>query len=583
MAVITPRPAATLILCRDRPGGPAPSTDDPGGIEVLLVQRTHQAVFMPGVFVFPGGAVDPGDDAHDLHLHVSGLAPAEANGLLEVEGGGLGYLTAAVRECFEEAGILLGRDLRRTQPRANGCAYLSHESHALAAQCQALREQMLAGAVTMPELCKRLSICLPLDQIAYLSRWITPPGPPRRFDTRFFVAKAPVDQRASHDGHETIDHLWIGPGDAIERNQRGDLSLGLPTRASLEALAGFATADELMNHLHRARSGVRTDLGPQRSRSRPATGRQGRQMIDPSHPAYAEVEKLDPGRQGIAQCEILPGCMTMMSPTIGRITAPNPGIMTGPGTNTYVIGRGRDRAVIDPGPAIDAHLEAILAAVGSQGGQLRWILVTHTHRDHSPGAARLKAATGAIVLGMEAPADDYQDPSFTPDATLAHGERIDGDDFSLKAIHTPGHASNHICYLHEQDGVLFSGDHIMQGSTVVVNPPDGDMAAYMASLRDLKRENALYIAPGHGFLMDQPNRVIDRLIAHRQKREDKVIAALTSAAGIDEQNLVAKVYDDVPSAVHPLAQRSMLAHLYKLESEARVIRGTDGWRLLKPW
>ena len=573
MTAIVPRPAATLILCRDRLSDEASPSAGSDGVEVLLVQRTHKAVFMPGVYVFPGGAVDPADDSADLHAHISGLAPADANGLLEVEKGGLGYLTAALRECFEEAGLLLGQ-VRSDELQSNGCPYISHECPELAERCQALRQQMLEGVLTMPELCQSLGIRLPLDRVAYLSRWVTPQGPPRRFDTRFFIAKAPMAQQAAHDGQETISHLWITPREALDRNQRGELSLGMPTRASLEALIDFVTTDDLMNHFQQSR--------PASRQARPATGREGRKMIKPDHAAYPEIEKLDPEREGRAQYEIRPGAITRLSPTIRRITAPNPGAMTGPGTNTYVVGQGRDRAVIDPGPAIDSHCDAILEAVREQGGQLRWILVTHTHRDHSPGAARLKEATGAVVLGLAAPEDDYQDRSFVPDGSLAHGESLDGGDFSLKALHTPGHASNHICYLHEQEGVLFSGDHIMQGSTVVINPPDGDMAAYLAALNDLKHEGASYIAPGHGFLMDQPNQVIDQLIAHRQKREDKVIAALASASPVLEKELVAMVYDDVPAAVHPLALRSLLAHLYKLEGEARATQEGGCWTLLKP-
>jgi glyoxylase-like metal-dependent hydrolase (beta-lactamase superfamily II)/8-oxo-dGTP pyrophosphatase MutT (NUDIX family) len=567
--MITPRPAATLILCRDRSPDTASGS---GGIEVLLVQRTHRAVFMPGVYVFPGGAVDTADSADALHPHINGLSPADADALLEVEQGGLGYMTAALRECFEEAGLLLaqarGQDREHASQPGFDSPYIHHQ-HPEWASCTALRQQMLQGQLTLAELCESVGVCFPLDRMAYLSRWITPEGPPRRFDTRFFLAKAPAGQTASHDGQETIGHLWISPREAVARNRRGELPLGVPTLASLQTLTEFDMVDDLITHFQRP--------GPAPRQPRSGTGRAGRRIIAPGDPAYAEIEKLDPHGEGKASYEIQPGEVIALSPTVYRVTAPNPGPMTGPGTNTYILGQGRDRAVIDPGPAIESHLNAILAAVGSQGGQLRWILVTHTHRDHSPAAARLKDATGATVLGLAAPDDGHQDHSFSPDRALAHGECIQAEDFSLRALHTPGHASNHICYLHEQERLLFSGDHIMQGSTVVINPPDGDMIAYLESLAALKREKPSYIAPGHGFLMDQPDRVIDRLVAHRQKREDKLVTAMQAKGPALEQTLLPIVYDDVPAAVHPLAHRSMLAHLYKLRDEGRAGQEGDCW------
>lgn len=307
----------------------------------------------------------------------------------------------------------------------------------------------------------------------------------------------------------------------------------------------------------------------------PATGRAGPRLIKAGEPSYAEVVKLDPQRLGQARYEIRPGSPVALSATVSRITAPNAGLMTGPGTNAYLIGCGRERAVIDPGPAIDSHIARIVDAAE---GQLAWILVTHSHRDHSPAAARLQALTGARVLGMPAPEDDYQDRTFRPDRTLVHGDILAGEGYSLKALHTPGHASNHLCYVHEQEGLLFSGDHIMQGSTVVINPPDGDMAAYLASLAALRTENLSYIAPGHGFLLDRPYAVIDGLIAHRLKREEKVLEALRFGPA-PEQELVKRAYDDVPQAVHPLALRSMLAHLYKLRDEGRAVKEGDQWAL----
>lgn len=551
---IVPRPAATLILCRDA---------DPG-IEVLLLQRTHEAVFMPGAYVFPGGAVDPQDNVDDLHGHFLGVSPDQANLMLDVEEGGLGYLVAALRECFEESGLLLAH-----QGESTDC--LDHGEPELASRCASLRQQLMSGEQTLQQVCEALGVTLSLDRLAYFSRWITPEGRPRRFDTRFFLAVAPPGQIPCHDGRETIHHLWISPQEALERHKRGDLLVPIPTRASLQALVGFADTGSLMDHFLQS--------APTTARARPARGAAGPRLIKPGEPSYAEVEKLDPCFSGAASYEIKPGAVTALSPTVRRITAPNPGPMTGPGTNSYLIGQGRDRALIDPGPAMDSHLQAIMEAAE---GQLRWILVTHTHPDHSPGAQRLRELTGASVLGMEAPDDGHQDRSFQPDHVLSHGERVAGEGFSLRVLHTPGHASNHLCYLHEDEGLLFSGDHIMQGSTVVINPPDGDMLAYLESLAMLKEEAVTYIAPGHGFLMAHPVKVMDWLIAHREKRENKVVAALRSLSGpIHEEALVTMVYDDVPAAIHPLARRSLLAHLNKLRDEARAAQVGETWALLK--
>ncbi len=243
-------------------------------------------------------------------------------------------------------------------------------------------------------------------------------------------------------------------------------------------------------------------------------------------------------------------------------------MMTGPGTNTYLLGDATTGiAVIDPGPAIDSHVDAI---VGAASGPIRWILCTHTHIDHSPAAAPLQARTGAMTFGMLALHPERQDPTFQPDTRLTHGERIALAGCTLRVLHTPGHASNQLCYLLEEEKLLFTGDHIMQGSTVVINPPDGDMRAYFDSLRALLAEDVAYVAPGHGFLMDKLPEVVDRLLLHRRDRENKVLRALRTLGPATVEALVPTVYDDTPPGRHGIAARSLLAHLVKLESEGRA-------------
>jgi len=274
--------------------------------------------------------------------------------------------------------------------------------------------------------------------------------------------------------------------------------------------------------------------------------------------------------------DIVPGVLVRVNDLISRITAPNPGMMTGPGTNTYIVGT-RELAVIDPGPESAPHLSATIAAVGDR---LKWILCTHTHLDHSPGAKRLKDATGAQLMGFAPAQDDgRQDQTFAPDRVLRDGEIVDCGEFQLRAVHTPGHASNHLCYLIENKGILFTGDHVMQGSTVVISPPDGNMAAYLSSLERLLALELTALVPGHGRLIETPHEEARRLIAHRLKREEKVVAAFgkKNPATLDE--LVPLVYDDVSPRLHTAARRSLHAHLIKLAGEETVNETEGRWKL----
>jgi glyoxylase-like metal-dependent hydrolase (beta-lactamase superfamily II) len=274
--------------------------------------------------------------------------------------------------------------------------------------------------------------------------------------------------------------------------------------------------------------------------------------------------------------EIVPGRVVQLNGLIRRVTAPNPGMMTGPGTNTYVIGTDR-LALIDPGPESAVHLSAMLEVAGMQ---LKWILCTHTHLDHSPGARALKAASGAEVLGFAmVPDDGRQDTAFAPDRALRDGDTLDCGEFRLRAVHTPGHASNHLCYLLEQQKLLFTGDHIMQGSTVVISPPDGEMATYLDSLERLLALDLAAIAPGHGHVIEKPHEEVRRLIAHRMKREQKVLDAFQRANPATLDELLPFVYDDVPQGVHPVARRSLHAHLIKLARDGRVAEREGNWQL----
>jgi len=297
-------------------------------------------------------------------------------------------------------------------------------------------------------------------------------------------------------------------------------------------------------------------------------------MLKPGDSAYAEVGKLDPGGAGAASYDIVPGVATQLAPGLRRVTAPNASFMTGPGTNSYILGAGEDVAIVDPGPDTEAHVETLLAETG---GRVRTILVTHTHPDHSPAAAILKEKTGARLLGMRPPPLPLQDQSFRPDRVLAHGERIEAGGVAIKVLHTPGHASNHLCYLMEAERILLTGDHVMQGSTVVINPPDGDMTEYLASLKLLLREEIDYFAPGHGFLVGAPQDMVETLVRHRLLREAKTLNALKAAPASTLEALVPRVYDDVSADRHPVAARSLLAHLIKLKTDGRAMEADGRW------
>lgn len=259
---------------------------------------------------------------------------------------------------------------------------------------------------------------------------------------------------------------------------------------------------------------------------------------------------------------------------VRRIVAPNPSMMTGPGTNTYLLGT-RQVAVIDPGPAIAKHIGDILDRCG---GNIRWVLATHTHPDHSPAVAELAWQSGAEVLGIPAPEGRQQDATFAPTRVLADGDRLETAEFCLEAVHTPGHASNHLCFRHVGLNWLFTGDHVIDGSTVVINPPDGDMKHYIESLEKCRNLGCAALAPGHGELIEDPARAIDWIIAHRLEREAKVLAAVREHPGSTTRELVAHVYQDVAPHLYRLAERSLLAHVLKLEADGAASRADDRWR-----
>ncbi|MGI4877070.1 MAG: MBL fold metallo-hydrolase [Janthinobacterium lividum] len=277
------------------------------------------------------------------------------------------------------------------------------------------------------------------------------------------------------------------------------------------------------------------------------------------------------------------GRVETVSPLVRRVLARNPSPFTYTGTGTYIVGTGTV-AIIDPGPDDPEHIAALLDAVA--GETVSHIVITHTHRDHSPAAPSVKAATGAVVAGCgrlvlddSGPrADAGFDRTYDPDVVLADGDSVSGPGWTLTALHTPGHTSNHLCFAFPEERALFSGDHVMGWSTTVVSPPDGDMAAYMASLRLLlDRDDTVYF-PTHGAPVTEPQRLVRGLITHRKQRENQILKSLADGPK-SVAAMVAAMYASIDPRLHPAAGLSVTAHLIDLRARSVVVQDGEAWGL----
>ena len=536
------RPASSLLLLRD----------GEQGLEVLMLRRAERDGDMrSGAVVFPGGVLDARD--REAHACVRGPSDEEASERLGIAAGGLDFYIAALRESFEEVGLLLAAP---ALPPVR------------AAALEPWRARLQSGAASIAELCRAEQLMLDAGALAAYSHWLTPPGVGQRFDTRFFAALAPEQQQAVADRGEAVELMWLAPGAALDPAR--ELRLLPVTRRTLQDLSRFARAVDAYGEARERR-----DIALVMPR-RVASPRGTLRVVMPDELAYAEVARLDPEGRGDLSADLAPGRPVRLGANIVRVTAPNASVMTGPGTNTYLVGDGRTWTVIDPGPAMPEHVRALLDAAAP--GRVERILVTHTHPDHSPAARQLAEATGAPVYGRRTAHPEWQDMEFQPERELADGERLAlAPGVTLRVLHTPGHASNHLCFLLEEEKLLFTGDHVMQGSTVVINPPDGDMAAYLRSLEALLAIDLEWFAPGHGFLVARPHDVLRALIAHRLRRETKVADALRAAGSATLDEMLPRVYDDAPVTIHPVARRSLHAHLIKLAAEGRVMQEGARW------
>jgi glyoxylase-like metal-dependent hydrolase (beta-lactamase superfamily II) len=275
------------------------------------------------------------------------------------------------------------------------------------------------------------------------------------------------------------------------------------------------------------------------------------------------------------------GVAEQLEPLVARVLAPNPSAFTYTGTQTHLVGT-RDLAVIDPGPEDAGHIDALLRAV--DGRPVKAIVITHTHRDHSPGSRLLKAATGAPIIGCTSlslddlgpRADASFDGDYVPDRVLADGESVSGEGWTLTAVATPGHTSNHLAFALPETKALFTGDHVMGWSTSIVSPPDGDMAAYMASLDKLMHRDDRIYYPAHGDPVDRPLRLVRGMIGHRKQREGQILRLLREAPRAIPA-MVERMYVGIDRRLFPAAERSVLAHLIDLRDRGLVAEQGDSW------
>ncbi|MBD9393610.1 MBL fold metallo-hydrolase [Acidovorax sp. ACV01] len=540
---VATRPAATVLLLRDTP--------HEGGFEVLMTRRSDKASFAPGAYVFPGGGID----ALDAQSHAcADRRPTQSDQHLT-------QAIAAIRESFEELGVLLARhaDGPRKGWMADAQDIAGIDRHQpFAAQCQARGLRLAA------------------DSVFLLAHWTTDRDLPRRFEVPFLVARMPEGQEPVADEAEQFEPVWVRPADALARHEAGQFFMIFPTIRTLQRLASFATTQAVFDAL-----ADELPLWTSCPRAGTLAGKEARYME--SDTPYGELALVCPDGQIVHLLDWQTERPVPLLRNVQRLTAPNPGVMTGPGTNSYLVGDPATGFIaIDPGPADTEHLDKLWRAAG---GDIHMIVCTHSHPDHSPGAAPLQALCVQAgkarppILGLPSAPTARAASAFAPDQSLQNNEllALDGQTpegkktHTLRVIHTPGHAANHLCLLLVEDALLFSGDHILNGSTTVVDPPDGNMADYLDSLDRLDavcaEHGVEFILPAHGYVLGDARGAIAKLKAHRLAREAKVLAAMQALPQGSMDDWVRHAYDDVPPRMWPVAQRSLLAHVERLRSQ----------------
>ena len=533
--------AATVLLLRD----------GPQGLEVLMTRRSMNASFAPGAYVFPGGGIDAADEkAHSFAKRRTTQSDTAVTQAI-----------AAIRESFEELGILIARHANGQLANATDIAALDRK----------------ASGGDFAQQCAALGLTLAADEVFVLAHWITDRDLPRRFDVPFLVARMPEAQTPVADEKEQFEPVWVRPVDALTRHAEGNFFIIYPTIKTLEQLQNYANVESVLNNCANEQPWFTSC-----PRAGWLDGKEARYM---EHEApFGELALVCPDGQMKHHLDWVSDQSVLLLKNVQRLTAPNPGVMTGPGTNSYLVGDpDAGYAVIDPGPADTQHLDRLWRAAG---GNIRYIVCTHSHPDHSPGAAPLQSMCEQHghkppILGLSSHATARAHSAFLPDREIGDGERLVLQGHSvthtLRVIHTPGHAANHLCLVLEEDGLLFSGDHVLNGSTTVIDPPDGNMNDYLNSLDKLlsacEQDRIDFILPAHGYVLgnlwDAPHDAracIQHLKTHRLKREAKIIKVMQQHPEGTMDEWIKLAYDDVPPSLWPVAMRSLLAHVERIQS-----------------
>ena len=539
---VATRPAATVLLLRDTP--------DNGGLEVLMTRRSGTASFAPGAYVFPGGGIDALDASPETHA-AADRRPAQGDLHLT-------QAIAAIRESFEELGVLLAR--HTDGPRKG----LMADAHDIAAID---RHQPFAAQ------CTARGLRLAADSVYLLAHWTGDRDLPRRFEVPFLVARMPEGQEPVADETEQFEPVWVRPADALARHEAGQFFMIYPTIRTLQRLAKFDATQAVLDAVAHEQP-----LWVSCPRAGLLGGTEARYMEDEM--PFGELALVCPDGQIVHPLDWQTERAVPLLRNVQRLTAPNPGVMTGPGTNSYLVGDPATGYIaIDPGPEDLEHLQRLWRAAG---GDIRMIVCTHSHADHSPGAWPLQqlcvqaGRAAPPILGLPSAPTARAAAQFTPERVLQDGELLtlsgkglEGEiTHTLQVVHTPGHAANHLCLLLIEDALLFSGDHILNGSTTVIDPPDGNMADYLDSLDRLDALCAAhgveFILPAHGYVLGTARATIAQLKAHRLAREAKVIAAMQALPEGTLEQWVEHAYADVPPRLWPVAQRSLLAHVERI-------------------
>lgn len=542
------RPAATILLLRDTPEG----------VEVLMTRRSDKASFAPGAYVFPGGRIDEGDTA-------ARTIATRRRTQSRVQ---LTQAIAAVRESFEELGVLLARHADGRPVSAGEIASMDRST--------------ASDTVAFAEQCAARGLLLSTDQVFTFAHWITDRDMPKRFDVPFLVARMPEGQTPSADETEQFEPCWVRPADALARHAAGGFFMIFPTVRTLERLAAYKSVASVLDACARRRPGE----GPMWT-SCPRGGRlRGKEVrFMENDPPFGELMLVSPDGQLVHALDWQHEQPVPLLRNVQRLTAANASAMTGPGTNSYIVGEpATGYIVIDPGPNDFDHIGRLWRATR---GDIRMIVCTHSHADHSPGAQPLQklCKNAPPILGLPSAGTARSSSRFVPDRVLADGERLQlsapatGDPaqpapvHTLRVIHTPGHAANHLCLMLEEDGLLFSGDHVLNGSTTVVDPPDGNMNDYLDSLDKLDeacaKGDAAFILPAHGYVIGEARAAIAHLKAHRLRREAKIAAVMRRLPDGTPDEWLPLAYDDVPPKLWPVAARSLAAHVERIRQSVK--------------